>query len=66
MSANQLFQHFRLGLIVIGGGYQPLIEQGFELRQARLAQLKALLDQGLITAEDYEKAKAEVLKQLIG
>lgn len=34
--------------------------------QARLAQLKALLDQGLITAEDYEKAKAEVLKQLIG
>ena len=34
--------------------------------QARLAQLKALLDQGLITAEDYEKAKAEVLKQLMG
>ena len=34
--------------------------------QARLAQLKALLDQGLITAEDYEKAKAEVLKHLIG
>ena len=34
--------------------------------QARLAQLKALLDQGLITAEDYEKAKAEVRKQLIG
>lgn len=34
--------------------------------QARLAQLKTLLDQGLITAEDYEKAKAEVLKQLIG
>ena len=34
--------------------------------QTRLAQLKALLDQGLITAEDYEKAKAEVLKQLIG
>ena len=34
--------------------------------QTRLTQLKALLDQGLITAEDYEKAKAEVLKQLIG
>ena len=34
--------------------------------QARLAQLKALLDQGLITAADYDKAKAEVLKQLIG
>ena len=34
--------------------------------QARLAQLKALLDQGLITAADYDQAKAEVLKQLIG
>ena len=34
--------------------------------QARLTQLKALLDQGLITAADYDKAKAEVLKQLIG
>ena len=34
--------------------------------QARLAQLKTLRDQGLITAEDYDKAKAEVLKQLIG
>ena len=28
--------------------------------QVRLAQLKALLDQRLITAEDYEKAKAEI------
>ena len=34
--------------------------------QARLTQLKALLEQGLITAADYDKAKAEVLKQLIG
>ena len=34
--------------------------------QARLAQLKALLNQGLITAADYDQAKAEVLKQLIG
>ena len=34
--------------------------------QARLAQLKALLDQGLITAADYDQAKAEVLKQLMG
>nr|WP_253341514.1 SPFH domain-containing protein [Neisseria sp. HSC-16F19] len=32
----------------------------------KLAQLKNLLDQGLIAAEDYEQAKAEVLKQLIG
>jgi virion core protein len=32
--------------------------------QARLAQLKTLHDQGLISADDYEKAKAEVLKKL--
>ncbi|MDO4879133.1 MAG: SPFH domain-containing protein [Neisseria sp.] len=34
--------------------------------QAKLAKLKGLLDGGLISAEDYEKAKAEVLKQLVG
>ncbi|KPN71830.1 SPFH domain-containing protein [Neisseria sp. 83E34] len=34
--------------------------------QAKLSKLKALLDEGLISAEDYEQAKAEVLKQLIG
>lgn len=34
--------------------------------QAKLGKLKSLLDGGLISAEDYEKAKAEVLKQLIG
>lgn len=34
--------------------------------QAKLSKLKTLLDNNLISAEDYEKAKAEVLKQLIG
>lgn len=34
--------------------------------QAKLAKLKSLLDGGLIAQEDYDKAKAEVLKQLIG
>ncbi|WP_255988610.1 SPFH domain-containing protein [Chitinolyticbacter albus] len=34
--------------------------------QAKLAQLKGLLDQGLITQVDYDTAKAEVLKKLIG
>ena len=34
--------------------------------QAKLQKLKTLLDGGLISADDYEKAKAEVLKQLIG
>ena len=33
---------------------------------ARLTQLTALLDQGLITQADYDQSKAEVLKQLLG
>ena len=34
--------------------------------QTKLVKLKSLLDGGLISQEDYDKAKAEVLKQLIG
>ncbi|UJB32939.1 hypothetical protein HQN78_18915 [Chromobacterium sp. Beijing] len=34
--------------------------------QAKLAQLKGLLDQGLITQADYDAAKADVLKKLVG
>lgn len=34
--------------------------------EARLGQLKGLLDKGLISASDFESAKAEVLKKLIG
>jgi membrane protease subunit (stomatin/prohibitin family) len=34
--------------------------------ESRLTQLKSLLDKGLISASDFESAKAEVLKQLIG
>lgn len=34
--------------------------------EARLAQLKGLLDKGLITLTDFESAKAEVLKRLVG
>jgi membrane protease subunit (stomatin/prohibitin family) len=33
---------------------------------ARLTQLKALLDQGLITQADFDSTKAEILKQLLG
>jgi membrane protease subunit (stomatin/prohibitin family) len=33
---------------------------------ARLGKLKALLDQGLIAQADYDTAKAEILKKLIG
>jgi len=33
---------------------------------ARLGQLKGLLDQGLIMQADYDTAKAEILKKLIG
>jgi membrane protease subunit (stomatin/prohibitin family) len=34
--------------------------------EARLGQLKNLLDKGLISASDFETAKAEVLKRLVG
>ncbi len=34
--------------------------------EARLAKLKALLDKGLVTQADYDSAKAEILKKLIG
>lgn len=34
--------------------------------ETRLSQLKGLLDKGLISAGDYETAKAEVIKRLVG
>lgn len=34
--------------------------------QAKLASLKGLLDQGLISQADYDTAKAEVIKKLVG
>jgi membrane protease subunit (stomatin/prohibitin family) len=34
--------------------------------EARLGQLKSLLDKGLISAADFESAKTEVLKRLVG
>jgi membrane protease subunit (stomatin/prohibitin family) len=34
--------------------------------ETRLAQLKGLLDKGLISAGDFESAKAEVIKKLVG
>lgn len=39
---------------------------GAEDPQAKLAKLKSLLDNGLITQADYDAAKEAVLKQLIG
>ena len=42
------------------------VQTASEDPQAKLAKLKSLLDGGLIAQEDYDKAKAEVLKQLIG
>jgi len=34
--------------------------------EARLVKLKALLDKGLVSQADYDSAKAEILKKLIG
>jgi membrane protease subunit (stomatin/prohibitin family) len=34
--------------------------------EARLVKLKGLLDKGLISAADFDSAKAEVLRKLVG
>lgn len=42
------------------------VQTASEDPQAKLVKLKTLLDSGLIAQADYDKAKEEVLKQLIG
>jgi membrane protease subunit (stomatin/prohibitin family) len=44
----------------------PAPAPGAESIEDRLAKLKGLLDKGLISAADYDGAKAELLKKLIG
>jgi membrane protease subunit (stomatin/prohibitin family) len=39
---------------------------GADASEARLLQLKGLLDKGLISSADYDSAKADVLKKLVG
>ncbi len=45
---------------------QPVSPTAAQNHQDKLTQLKALLDNGLISQADYDTAKAEVLKQLLG
>ena len=45
---------------------QPVPPAAAQNHQDKLTQLKALLDNGLISQADYDTAKAEVLKQLLG
>ena len=45
---------------------QPGSPAAAQNHQDKLTQLKALLDNGLISQADYDTAKAEVLKQLLG
>ena len=44
---------------------QPVSPAAAQNHQDKLTQLKALLDNGLISQADYDTAKAEVLKQLL-
>jgi membrane protease subunit (stomatin/prohibitin family) len=44
----------------------PLAAAAAPDSETRLAQLKGLLDKGLISAGDFESAKAEVIKKLVG
>ena len=48
----------------LSGAFAP--PAAAESIEDRLAKLKALLDRGLISAADYDGAKAELLKKLIG
>lgn len=44
----------------------PLAADAADSPQAKLVQLKGLLDAGLITQADYDTAKADILKKLVG
>ena len=44
----------------------PVAAPAGEDPEARLAKLKSLLDKGLVTQADYDSAKVEILKKLIG
>ncbi|MET3130196.1 membrane protease subunit (stomatin/prohibitin family) [Oxalobacteraceae bacterium GrIS 1.11] len=50
----------------LGAALAPQAAPAEEAIEARLAKLKGLLDKGLISAADYDGAKAELLKKLIG
>ena len=53
------------GSVVVRGGTTDLSETAAGGDPAaRLARLKALRDQGLITADDYEAKKAQILSRL--
>ena len=64
-----------IGVGVFAGAAQQAIPAGAASQvaavdpnspQGKLGQLKGLLDQGLISQADYDTAKAEVLKKLLG
>ena len=54
------------GLAGAGSHPQPPGAAAAPDPEARLAQLKGLLDKGLISPADFESAKAEVIKRLVG
>lgn len=51
-------------MTVRGAAFDPSDEHSGDDPASRLARLKALRDQGLITAADYESKKAEILSRL--
>jgi membrane protease subunit (stomatin/prohibitin family) len=52
--------------VAVPAAVAPVAAPAADGPEARLAQLKGLLDKGLISAADYDTAKAEILKKLIG
>lgn len=65
MSMGQVMANSMAGNMS-GVGQQAAAPQSIESPSDKLEKLKAMLDKGLITQQDYDSTKAEVLKQLIG
>ena len=65
MGAGVAFGQAMAGAMA-GAQPQAVSSAAAQDHQAKLTQLKTMLDNGLISQADYDSAKAEVLKQLIG
>ncbi len=66
MAVGQAMAGAMTGALAPAGAAPAAAAPAEEPIEARLEKLKGLLDKGLISAADYDSAKAELLKKLIG
>ncbi len=55
-----------MGQAIPGAQPAAAASGGTETPETKLARLKQMLDNGLITQQDYDSTKAEILKQMLG